>query len=158
MPRHLCLILVVWLLTAAGGPGAEPGEDDAAKDLAKLQGKWKLVAEELNGKVTKCDDGHVIGFEKDIEIDYDADGGVAAKATIKLDTSKSPKEIDMTVTFIAIFPKEKGKTIQGIYRLEGDELTLAFPCAPFRQRPKEFTTKKELEPRFVVMTYKRVKP
>ena len=41
---------------------------------------------------------------------------------------------------------------------EWDQLRMAFPCAPFRQRPKEFTTKKELEPRYQVFTYKRVKP
>jgi uncharacterized protein (TIGR03067 family) len=106
MPRHLGLILVVWLLTAAGGPGAEPEKEDAAaKDLAKLQGKWKCVASDLNGTVRSYGDGHIIAFEKDVEIDYDADGGVAGKATIKLDASKSPKSIDMTVTFIAIFPK-----------------------------------------------------
>jgi uncharacterized protein (TIGR03067 family) len=143
---------------AAGGRSAEPGEGDAAKDLAKLQGKWKLVEEDLNGKVTKYADGHVIGFEKDIEIDYDAEGGVAAKASVKLDPSKSPKAIDTTVTFNVLFPNDKGTTYQGVYQLEGDELKLALPVPPFRQRPKEFTTKKGLEPRFVVLTYKRVKP
>jgi uncharacterized protein (TIGR03067 family) len=122
-----------------------------------LQGKWKLVAEDLNGTVTRSDDGHVIGFDKEIETDYDAEGGVAAKASIKLDPSKSPKAIDSTILFIAIFPGEKGKTLQGIYQLEGDELKLAFPNAPARERPREFTTKKELEPRFVVFTYKRLK-
>jgi uncharacterized protein (TIGR03067 family) len=158
MPRHLCLILVVWLLTVAGAPGAEPKEEDAAaKDLAKLQGKWKLVAEDLNGTVTKSDDGHVIAFEKDVNINYDADGGVAAKATVKLDPSKSPKAIDMTITLLPSLPNEKGKTLQGIYQVEGDELKLAFPNAPFRERPTQFTTKKEIEPTFVVFTYKRMK-
>src|SRR5262249_59259171 len=99
MPRHLYLILVVWPLLAAGGPCAEPGEKDAAKDLARLQGKWKLVKEDLNGTVTRSDDGHVIGFEKEIEIGYDADGGVATKDSIKLDPSRSPKAIDTTCVF-----------------------------------------------------------
>ena len=158
MPRQLCLLLVVWFLLVAGGPSAAPGEEDAAKDLAKLQGKWKLVEEDLDGKVTKSADGHVIGFEKEVEINYDADGGVAAKATIKLDPSKSPKAIDMTIVFIVLLPDKKGDTFRGIYQLEGDELKLALPILPSRQRPKEFTTKKELAPRFEVLTYKRVKP
>src|SRR5262249_25574835 len=107
MPRHLYLILVVWLLMVGGGPSAEPGEKDAAaNELAKLQGKWKLVAEDLDGQLRKFNDGHVIGFDKDININYDADGGVAAKATIKLDQSKSPKAIDLTVTFNVLFPNE----------------------------------------------------
>jgi uncharacterized protein (TIGR03067 family) len=142
---------------AAGGPSAEPGEKDAAaKDLAKLQGKWKLVEEGLNGTVTKSADGHVIGFEKEFMIGYDADGGVATKDSIKLDPSKSPKAIDTTCVFNVLYPNNKGNTFQGIYQLEGDELKFAFPILPSRERPKEFTTKKGSP--FVVFTYKRVKP
>jgi uncharacterized protein (TIGR03067 family) len=158
MPRYLCLVLVAGLLTAAGGPGAEPEkkEDAAAKDLAKLQGKWKCVAEDLNGTVRKFNDGHVIGYEKDIEISYDADGGVATKESIKLDPSKSPRQIDTTILLNVLFPNTEGQTLQGIYQLEGDELKLAYPIPPNRQRPAELKTKQGSP--FVVATYKRVKP
>jgi uncharacterized protein (TIGR03067 family) len=159
MPRRLFLALVVLPLLAAGGPGADPKEEDAAaRDLAKLQGKWKLVEFDLNGEVTKCAEGHVIGFEKDVEIDYDGDGGVAGKSSVKLDPSKSPRAIDLTITFLAIFPNEKGRTLHGIYQVEGDELKLAFTSAPFWGRPREFTTRKQLVTTFEVDTYKRVKP
>jgi uncharacterized protein (TIGR03067 family) len=158
MARYLCLALVVWPFLAVAGPGADKEEDAAAKDLAKLQGKWKLVEEDLNGTVTKSDQGAVIAFEKDVEIDYDGDGGVAGKSSIKLDPSRSPKEIDMTITFLAIFPSEKGRTTHAIYQVDGDELKLAIPCPPFRRRPREFTARKELlGPRFEVLTFKRVK-
>jgi uncharacterized protein (TIGR03067 family) len=159
MPRRFYLILVVCLLTAGGGPSAESGVKNAgAKDLAKLQGKWRVVAEDSDGTVTKIADGHghVIGFDKEIMIGYDADGGVATKDSIKLDPSKSPKAIDATCVFNVLYPKNKGHTIHGIYQLQGDELKLAFPYAPFRERPKEFTTKKGSH--FIVATYKRLKP
>jgi uncharacterized protein (TIGR03067 family) len=144
---------------AAGGPSAEPAEEDAAaKDLAKLQGKWKFVEEDPDGKVRKFRDGegHLIGFEKDIMIGYDADGGVATKDTIKLDPSKKPKELDTTSVFNVLFPETKGNKFQAIYQLEGDELKLAFPILPSRKRPTGFTTKEGGS--FVVSTYKRVKP
>ena len=157
MSRHLHLILVVWLLVAAGGPSAEPGKEDAAaKDLAKLQGKWMLVAEDFDGKVTRYGMGAVIGFDKEVEIEYDGDGGVAVKSSVKLDPAQSPKAIDLTITFIPIFPRQKGKTLRGIYQLAGDELKMAFPYAPYRERPKEFKTEKGAH--FTVVTYKRVKP
>jgi len=153
MTRHLCLTLLVSLTMAADGPDAAPGEDAAAKDLAKLQGKWKLVETDSDGTVTKSDgDGHVIGIEKELMIGYDAEGGVAAKDSIKLDPAKSPKAMDLTCVFNVLFPGQKGKT----YQVDKDELKLVFPYAPFRQRPKEFTTKEGSH--FGVFTYKRVKP
>jgi uncharacterized protein (TIGR03067 family) len=157
MPRYLCLVLVAGLLTAAGGPGAEPEkkEDAAVKDLAKLQGKWKC-AEDLNGTVRKTNTGHVVGHEKDIEISYDAEGGVATKESIKLDPSRSPKQIDTSNLFNVLFPNTEGQTFQGIYQLEGDELKLAYPIPPNGQRPGEFKTKEGSH--FVVVTDKRVKP
>jgi uncharacterized protein (TIGR03067 family) len=159
MRRLLYLFMVVWLLLAAGGSGAEPKKKDAAaKELAKFQGKWRCIAEDSEGRVDKgFRNGHVIGFEKDIEISYDADGGVACRGSIKLDSSKSPKELDYTTLYNVLYPEDKGKIYRGIYELEGDELKMAVACAPWqRERPKEFTTKKGSH--FTVFTYKRVKP
>jgi uncharacterized protein (TIGR03067 family) len=142
---------------AALGASAEPEKEDAAaKDLARLQGKWRVVAEDYDGKVATYNIGHVIGFDKDIMIGYDADGGIATKDSIKLDPARSPKTIDTTSIFNVLFPNTKGNTLKGIYQLEGDELKLAFPFAPFRERPKEFATKKGST--FGVFIYKRVKP
>jgi uncharacterized protein (TIGR03067 family) len=94
--RCLSLTLIVALGLAADGASADPEEDAVAKDLAKLQGKWRVVEEDSDGKVTKSDKhGHVIGFEKEVLINYDADGGVFSKETIKLDPSKSPKTIEI---------------------------------------------------------------
>lgn len=158
MPRHLCLILVVWLLMAAGGPSAQPGQGDAAaKDLARLQGKGKLVAEDRDGTVTKIrdGDGHVITIEKEFQLWHDAEGKLALKHSLKLDPSKSPKQMDATAVFNRLFPDDRS-TIRGIYRVEGDELQIAVPAELFFGRPKEFTTKKGSL--FIVATYKRVKP
>src|SRR5262249_30385603 len=113
-------------------------------------------AEDVNGTVRKFDDGHVIGFEKEVMVGYDAEGGVATKDSIKLDPSQSPRAIDMTSVVNVLYPNTKGNTLQGVYQLEGDELKLALPIPPARRRPKEFTTRKGSP--FGVFTYKRVKP
>ena len=101
----LCLISIVWPPNALGGP-----REDAAADLAKLQGKWRCVEEDSDGKMDKgFSKGHVISFEKELMISYDGDGGVACKDFIKLDPSKSPKEINLTSIFNVLFPGEKGR-------------------------------------------------
>lgn len=159
MTRYLCLIPVVWLL-AADGPGAEPGKQDGtAKDLAKMQGKWKLVEEDRDGTVTKYDDGHVLTIEKEFILWYD-DGKLDVRHSLKLDPSKSPKEMDETVVLNRIFPSANGNTMRCIYQLEGDKLKIARPYAPYRERPKEFTTKAgsrfKAGSSFYVNTYQRV--
>ena len=155
MKRHLFLILAVFVVLAADSPKPDPREDAAAKELAKLQGKWKLVAEDSDGTVTETNQGAVIGFDKEFLIGYDGDGGVATKDTVKLNPTESPKEIDQTCVINVLFPSEKGRITPGIYELKDDKLKMAFPYAPNRERPKEFTTKKRSN--FVVFTYKRTK-
>jgi uncharacterized protein (TIGR03067 family) len=143
---------------SAPAPKAENKEEDAAaKDLAKLQGTWRLVAEDRDGTVTKLakGQGHDIVIEKDFEIWYDADGKLALKHKLKLDPSKSPKQMDATCVFSVLFPNDKS-TVPSVYEIDGDELKIAYPGELFYPRPKEFTTKKGSL--FTVGTYKRVKP
>ena len=53
--------------------------------------------------------------------------------TIKLDAAKEPKHIDMT-------GKKDGKTVQGIYIIEGDTLKIAYRF-PAAGRPTSFDGK-----------------
>jgi uncharacterized protein (TIGR03067 family) len=56
--------------------------------------------------------------------------------THRLDSTKTPKEIDSTDTEWPL----KGKPYLGIYKLESGVWTVCF-AAPGKDRPKEFTTK-----------------
>jgi uncharacterized protein (TIGR03067 family) len=61
-------------------------------------------------------------------------GANVEATTIRLDSSKNPKEIDFTHT--AGF--QKGKTTKGIYKLEGDSLHICRGLTPDKDRPTEF--------------------
>ena len=59
-------------------------------------------------------------------------------ATFKLDSSKSPKAIDVTVTDGV----GKGQTLKGIYESDGEDLKLCLTGEPVEARPTEFLAEK----------------
>ncbi len=146
MMKYALAILAAALLVAA---------DDAKKDQAGLQGTWKPVSSEQNGKDT-TDEGkeHTLIFEKDTFTVKRGDN-VMIKGTFKLDPSKKPKTIDMTVTE-GRRDEDKGKELHGIYELDGDTLKWCTGQPGTTERPTEFSTKaggKEL-----LVTLKKEKP
>jgi uncharacterized protein (TIGR03067 family) len=141
--------LIVMALAAAGcqragpenpPPGPAPA-DARADDATALQGEWRIVAGEREGKK---------GSEKSV---LDAAGKLVvegemftlsgknerpAKYKIRLDPSKTPKAINLTIQE----GKHAGTTVAGIYALDGDRLRM---CVPFAgqdptARPKDFAT------------------
>ena len=60
----------------------------------------------------------------------------AIKFEAKLDPSKSPKEID--ITLLEKFGGKDGFRMTGIYKLDGDTLTVCRTVSPDYERPKEF--------------------
>jgi uncharacterized protein (TIGR03067 family) len=127
MRAQLWVALAVGLLVAADAP-----KDDAAtKELKKLDGTWKLVSGEADGQVFGDDDlkgaSLVMNGNKHMAkvADQTFDG------THKVDPTKKPKTIDST---------DGDNTMLGIYRLDGDELTICVAGAG-KDRPTEFTGK-----------------
>ena len=55
-------------------------------------------------------------------------------STFKIDATKKPKTIDFTYTSGFL----KGKTIKGIYKIDGDDLTICRGLSPETDRPDEF--------------------
>lgn len=148
MQRIISVLIVLAAPLLAAGD-----EDDVKKELKALQGKWKAVALEAGGmplpKETVPDFMFTIG----------ADGkstGTMAKseysATITVDPKKSPKTMDNAHESGA----QKGKKQYGVYKLEGDKLTVCItaPGAAESDRPKSFDTK---DTRNVVFVFERVK-
>jgi uncharacterized protein (TIGR03067 family) len=132
MRRVVMAFLVAGLLAAFGAAG-NAGEKAGQKDEDRIRGTWLPVSVEEGGM--KQPDEKL----KDSKIVFGADGklnvtvqGKEMEGTYKLDATKKPKAIDVTIN-------EGGKeqTHKGIYLLEKDSLKLCF-AAP--DRPTEFAT------------------
>jgi uncharacterized protein (TIGR03067 family) len=113
MKHSYILSLTVGLLVATGLVGCQAAPDDNKS----LQGTWTLVSGEKDGeplpeqdiknsKLTIAGDTHTVQV-----------GEMIIKGTHKLDATKKPKQIDLTYES----GPNKGKTLLGIYELEGDE-------------------------------------
>jgi uncharacterized protein (TIGR03067 family) len=128
MSARALLPFFVLVLIATGVSGEE-----AKKELDQLQGEWTMHSRETNGKPS-ANTVWKLTIKGDQWTVTRPNGGVAAlEATIKLDPSKKPKEIDLIA--------KKGSSMIGIYKLEGDTLTFCRPGpSPNAERPKEFKT------------------
>ena len=138
-------------LIASGGTG--PGADDKAdieKELKTFQGTWTFESVEAGGKKLPADQfkGITVTFEGDKYVVKRGDEVVEA-ATQKLDPSKSPKALDVTV---AEGPN-KGAVMLGIYEISGDTLKVCFDPEG-KKRPTQFKSESGSQT-FVV--HKRVK-
>jgi RNA polymerase sigma-70 factor (ECF subfamily) len=151
----LVLVLAVVVGGAAGfGYHLLATEADAKKtDEDTIQGTWKVESVTMNGQDK---DGKGDLLEKStFEI---AANKMLVKfnkgnkpSTYTLDPATNPKTIDIT-------PEEgdgKGQAVPGIYKLEGDTLTICFPCGAQMKRPTEFVSKEGSDT--ILLVLKRVK-
>ena len=125
--RVWCLLAVPALLVLSA---VTAQEDVAKKEVAKLQGTWKLVGVELGG-ITLPEEA----FKgRQIRIEGEKISGVVkALLTYRVDATAKPKAIDLL--------SDKGKTpAKGIYELQGDTLTVCYPPQTSLDRPKSFDT------------------
>jgi uncharacterized protein (TIGR03067 family) len=141
MRRYGVKVLMAVVLIAAAGPllaGDKPAEDAVRKELQKFEGTWRITSLEMEGM--KLPDDQVKQMAARLIIQGDQftfkDPVSIHKGTFKVDPGKKPKQIDITFTE----GPEKGKGIQGIYKLEGDTYTLCASIAG-KERPVEFASK-----------------
>jgi uncharacterized protein (TIGR03067 family) len=136
------LALAAFVVTAAGGQ----------QTVDKLEGTWtatggisdgKKVPEDLVAKL------NLIAVFKDGKYTITIQGKQLEAGTYKIDGSKKPATIDMAVQE----GKDKGKSQIGIYKLEGDNLTLVLANAGIKERPKSFDGAPQVE----VSVFKRKK-
>jgi uncharacterized protein (TIGR03067 family) len=129
--NKLLTVMVVTLLVAADAP---KGDDPAKKD--KLEGSWAATAMERGGQPAPPE------LVKGLKLTFKGDKvtllmeGENKEATYKADSTKKPATLDITPTD----GPEKGKTMKGIFVIEGDTLKIAMPEGE-GERPTEFVTK-----------------
>jgi uncharacterized protein (TIGR03067 family) len=144
--RALTLLAVSLLLTIEPLKNDEPQADSKA-----LQGMWTLVSLENNGEAMPENTlkGRKLFFKGD-EATFTQSDQVYSHSKIMLDSSKKPKQIDITQTE----GREKGKVTKGIYRLEMDKITFCY-IYPGEGRPTEFKSEKNAG--CILLVYQRDK-
>jgi uncharacterized protein (TIGR03067 family) len=142
---RLLLIPAALLAFGVSLPAAPVPDKKDDKDL--IQGTWSFVSGERNGEPAP---DQVKSMKLTFKDDMVTPSTEKNPAKFKLDTTKKPKEITLTIT-------EGGqeKTIHGIYELDGDDLKICFPDKPDGPAPKEFSGKKDSGQ--MLMVFKRDK-
>jgi uncharacterized protein (TIGR03067 family) len=136
--RRKYLWVVVVASLAVGGTLRGDGGKDAGEDvLKKIQGTWKFVAQEMDGKALPKEEvaKQTITFERD-KWTVHRDGKVVQVGTHKFDPGKKPAQVDAVVTE----GEDKGSTMLGIYELKGDTIKVCFDPKG-KERPSDFTSK-----------------
>src|SRR5262249_18555987 len=143
------LVLVAGLMLAA-----DAKKDDAKKDKEALQGTWRPVSSEAEGKdQTEEAKKHTLTFEGDNFTVKEGDE-VRIKGTFKIDPTMKPKTIDMTVTE-GRRDEDKGKELHGIYEMDKESLKWCTSEPGGKDRPKEFATKEGTKG--MLVTFKKEK-
>jgi uncharacterized protein (TIGR03067 family) len=146
MKKQLLLILAIgWVMVGNQSPA-----DDAEE---KLQGKWVAVSAEKNGEEAEFIRGHHLTFGDVRYTITDKDGKLLWSGTYRTFPDQKPAGID----FRHADPKLIAMPWEGIYKLDGDSLTICDNAGvPNRPRPKEFTAKAGSG--HVLVVFKRAKP
>ena len=144
----LVTLLCTLVPTAAGGTGARA---DVAKELKKFQGTWTFESVETCGQKEPAAGfkGMTVTFAGDKFTVKKGDEVIQA-GTQKLDPSRSPKTVDVTVAE----GLSKGAVMLGIYEIKGDTLKVCFDPEG-KKRPAEF--KSASGSQTFVAVHKRVK-
>jgi uncharacterized protein (TIGR03067 family) len=135
--------------------GADEPAKDAKKELEALQGEWIQVSSEFRGKLNVPRNEIKITIKRDKwtavlknakpldkppkegDSAVQTKDGIEITSTIKIDPSKNPKTIDVT-----IIKDGKEQTSLCIYKLEDDTLTIC-KTNDGKERPSEFKITKE---------------
>lgn len=136
-------------------PPAKEAKKEGDQDLQILQGVWRLVGGEAEGKPVPANIVQQLAgrftVKGDISLLTSTKDKEGTEGKFKLDPTTTPKTIDWLVTK----GKDKGQTQHGIYMLAGDELKLCIARANV-PRPATFATKPG-DNSLVIFVFKRVK-
>ena len=143
---------VNWFVTLAMLLGADnPGNVDDKNDVDPLQGSWTMFlcfvnCEELSPDQVKS--GELVVDDNEYRPKL---GASATATTIKVDSSKVPHAIDFTYTA----GPQKGQMVKGIYKIEGDDLTICRGLTDRAERPTEFAA--SVDSNLLLVVWKRAK-
>jgi uncharacterized protein (TIGR03067 family) len=125
---------LAWVMCGLSLGAGQPRTVDVKNDLEKLQGSWAMVLFFVNGEEVPADQvkaGELLIDEDEYRPRL---GASVETAILHLSSSRSPRAIDFTYTT----GFQKGKTSRGIYKLDGDTLTICRAQRAEKDRPTEF--------------------
>jgi uncharacterized protein (TIGR03067 family) len=131
MARSVMLLLAVGFCLAA-----DNGPDAVRKEYGRFEGTWRFTAIEVEGMKTPPEyfkGARMICHGDQFTV---KEPTATYRGTFHVDVSKKPKQIDVA---FAEGP-DKGKTLLGIYELEGDTYRVCIGLTG-RSRPTEFASK-----------------
>ena len=126
------------------------GAEDSRTDSERIQGSWVLTSSQTAGETVPADSLKA----RDVRMVFEGDRVIARMGemsvtlgTFVLDPSKSPRAYDRV--------SSDGTPRRGIYRLEGDRLTICI-AGLGKERPTAFATKRG--DGLTLLVYTREKP
>jgi uncharacterized protein (TIGR03067 family) len=138
-------------LQALPAGAADPKKD---ADLKLLQGGWNVVAMEDDGvkAPSKVLTGMRWAFDGSEMRFADPCEELHSKSSVKLDSSKTPKHINIVI----LEGPMKGKTMVGIFKFDKDRLVVCAGGTDTAERPTEFSTGPDSNR--CMITFERIKP
>jgi uncharacterized protein (TIGR03067 family) len=125
--------------------------DEVEKELEKWQGDWVAVSGELAGLTCRAEELRAVKVTIQGDKWIGTGSGGTTTYSITLDLTTDPKRLDLK----GVEGKWAGRLFLGIYKLEGDMLTVCKGHGD-NSRPTEFATKVRTSHQLTV--FKRVKP
>ena len=129
----------------AGGVLTQESKDNPG--AVALQGTWVLTT--VNGQSAEGGPPLTLTFAGD-KYHQTVGGDVNERGTFKIDSSKTPMAIDLTI----VEGDDAGKTQLGILQVTGETLQVAFDTPGRGQRPTDFTIKEGV----LVASARKTKP
>jgi uncharacterized protein (TIGR03067 family) len=145
--------VVGWLVAVTSARAG--GLDDFSRDIRGLEGTWNVVKFERDQQ-----DLTASGMTWTIRPDaitikiQGAKGELAAvaKTPYRLNITNTSRGIDLMPTY----PPNNGRTVLGIYSLEGDTLRLCLQRRAAPNRPTEFTSARDSNCELIVLQRKKL--
>jgi uncharacterized protein (TIGR03067 family) len=126
--------LVAGIFTQGTKPQAKPGtKPPAAKGAAALQGTWEVST--INGQTASPGNELKLTFEGS-KYHQTYGGTVNERGTFKVDATKKPMTIDLSISE----GNDAGKTQLGTFDVTGDTMRVSFNPPGSAERPASVTT------------------
>jgi uncharacterized protein (TIGR03067 family) len=143
---------VLFLFLAAAAIAAEDKDAAVKQEMKKLQGDWKALKSEDDGRAATGGDPIIVEGDTLSLVIRDR---ITFVGKIKVDPTADPKTIDWEYTEGP--GGVVGKVQRGIYRWDGDKLEVCWNPVGTKERPKKFTTKPSAGKGFQYRLYEKKK-